>query len=401
MPPHRVAFLISHPIQYNSPLFKKIAEEPGIDLTVYYCSKEGLERMEDKGFGKDIAWDIPLLEGYKCKFLNNYSILPRAGFAPFGLFNPGIISELKRGKFDALIVHGWHYLTHWIAFAAAFMTKTPVFLRSEMPLSQERLKPRLIILLKSFFLRPLFKRTSAFLAIGTENREFYRFYGADEKMIFMAPYSVDNERFMAENEKLKMEREGLREGLGISRDAKVILFVGKLIPKKRPLDLLKAYGKVTAADKALVFVGDGRLRGELESFAKERRLENVFFAGFKNQSEIAQFYALSDILVLPSGAGETWGLVVNEAMCFGLPVVVSDLCGCVADLLEDGRNGYKFRAGDIDSLVSAIDKVMQEGQLPGMGGESLRIIAKWSYQEDIEGIKKSLTVSLTENKDGE
>ena len=383
MRPHRVAFLISHPIQYNSPLFKKIAEEPGIDLTVYYCSKEGLERMEDKGFGKDIAWDIPLLEGYKYKFLNNYSMLHTVSFAPFGLFNPGIISELKRGKFDALIVHGWNYLTYWLAFAAAFYLKLPLILRSEMHLNQELLKPKWKLFLKKFLLGALFRGASGFLAIGTENREFYRFYGADEKKIFMVPYSVDNERFMAENKKLKMEREGLREGLGISRDAKVILFAGKLIPKKRPLDLLKAYGKVTAADKALVFVGDGRLRGELESFAKERRLENVFFAGFKNQSEIAQFYALSDILVLPSVAGETWGLVVNEAMCFGLPVVVSDLCGCVADLLEDGRNGYKFRAGDIDSLVSAIDKVMQEGQLPGMGGESLRIIAKWSYQEEI------------------
>jgi len=389
---YKVAFLLSHPIQYFSPLFREMAKHPQIDFRVYYCSDESVKGMKDIGFGTDVKWDIPLLEGYNYKFLKNYSPKPSifAGF--FGLINPAIINELRKEKYDALIVHGWNYLTHILAILSAKLYGIKILVRGENPLNQEFRKPYYKILLKKIILKNfLFRIIDSFLYMGHENKMFYKFYGVLEDKLFFVPYAVENERFVKSYEGLVKNKGELKNKIGISHDKVVILFSGKLIDKKRPLDLLMTYERLQSEDKGLIYVGDGYLRSSLEKYARNKNLKDVHFLGFKNQTELPKYYVASDIFVLPSSVGETWGLVVNEAMCFHLPVIVSDMVGCAKDLVKHGENGFIFKVGDINELTECILKLLHEPELrEKMGKRSLEIISKWSYKEDIEGILLAL-----------
>ncbi len=435
---YKLAILTSHPIQYQAPLFRLLAKQPEIDLIVYFCWDFGVkEGSFDAQFGKKIKWDIPLLDGYQYKFLKNYSPKPSSNF--WGQVNFGIIkklilrtpdvpsiddnfrtSDVRKLKYDAVLVFGWNSFTNWLAFLTAFILKIPVFLRGENPLNQELLKPQWKIKIKKIILGWLFKYISAFLYIGEENKKFYKFYGVPEEKLFFAPYAVDNERFIKEGKSQIAKQKALREKFGISEKDVVILFVGKLIEKKRPMDLLLAYELLIKSQKpkvksSLLFVGDGALRPELEKYVKEHNLQNVHFIGFKNQTELPQYYAMADIFVLPSGIGETWGLVVDEAMCFSLPVIVSDLVGCGADLVKNGENGYIFKTGNIEELVSYLlelinpldlnssysDKLVDSGygikKRESFGKKSFEIIQKYGYENNIKGISEAFNRIKNEN----
>lgn len=387
---YKLAILTSHPIQYQTPFFKLLAKHSKIELMVYFCWNFGVnEKAYDPEFGKMIKWDIPLLEGYRYKFLNNYSPWPASNF--FGQINPGIIRELWRNRYDSILIFGWNSFTNWLAFFVAFVLRIPILLRSENPLNQEFLKPKWKIMIKRIILGSLFKHVKGFLFIGEENKEFYRYYGVSESKLFFAPYAVDNERFIRSYDMLREKKNELKQGLGIALDKVVIFFCGKLIDKKRPLDLLLAYERVKTPNKALIFIGDGELREKIEESIREKELKDVYILGFKNQTELPQYYVLGDIFVLPSGMGETWGLVVNEAMCFKLPIIISDMVGCAKDLVKHGRNGYIYPMGDVEKLVSYLEILINdEDKRRKFGEESFKMVQGYSYQKDMEELVKAL-----------
>lgn len=384
----KLAIIVSHPIQYQCPFFRELAKEPDIDLTVYFSwDAAARQSFSDPEFGKEIQWDIPLLEGYRHIFLKNISPKPSSGF--WGQVNFGIVKALRQERYNALLVFGWNSLTNWLAVLTASFIGLPIFLRGENPLSHEGSKGAARRFVKSIVLGWLFRRVIAFLFIGKENKKFYTHYGVPESKMIFCPYAVDNARFMSEA--ARVNRDAARNALGIARDEVMIIFAGKLIAKKRPFDLLHAYERMYAQKKALVFVGDGELRSDLEAYARDHALPNVHFAGFKNQSEIGAYYACADIFVLPSGVGETWGLAVNEAMCFGLPVVVSEMVGCGLDLVRNGENGYIIPLGAAGALASALDDLaMNQEKRRAWGKRSLEIIGGYTYSKDIEGVRAAL-----------
>lgn len=393
---YKLAILTSHPIQYQAPLFKKLAEHKDIDLVVYFKWNFGVKNSYDKEFGKEIKWDIPLLEGYKYKFLKNFSLKFSSDF--WGQINIGIIKEaynLKKQNYNAIIVFGWNSFTNWLLFLIAFILGLPVFLISESPLNQELLKSKWKIKTKKAIFGTFFRFINAFLYIGEENKKFYQYYGVPDKKLFFVPYAVDNDRYIEASNKLKNKKNNLRKELGIDKDDIVIFFGGKLIEKKRPMDLLRAYHNIKTQNLklkiSLLFVGDGILRSELEKYVKESNLENVHLVGFKNQTELPQYYAMADIFVLPSSMGETWGLMVNEAMCFGLPIIISDLVGCGSDLVKNGENGYIFPFGDIEKLSKCFEELVNNSKKGKLFGEkSFEIIQDYSYLKDIAGILTAL-----------
>lgn len=387
---YKVAFILSHPIQYFSPLFREIAKHPQIDLMVYYCSDETIKTGKDVEFGVEVKWDIPLLDGYKYKFLKNHSPLATIFKPPLGLINLGIMREIKKNRYDAIIVHGWNYITYLLAYMTAILNRIPIFIRAESPLSQELIKPKWKIFIKKILLGGLFKHVASFLAIGTENKQFYKFHNVTDNRIFHTPYAVENGRFIESYDELILLKDELKKELGIPPDKIVILFSGKLIGRKRPMDLLLAYKKANSENKALVYLGDGYLRKSLEEFVKEEKLKNVYFFGFKNQIEIPKHYIIADIFVLPSIV-ENWGLVVNEAMCFRLPVIVSDIVGCARDLVKSGENGFIYPVGDVDKLSEYLLKLLHNPELRrNLGKRSFEIVNKWSYEEDVRGIVSAL-----------
>lgn len=378
----RLAFLTSHPIQYQAPLFRKLASSPEIDLTVLFCSRLGTDGKMDPGFGVPVAWDVPLLEGYRFKFFTNFS--PVSDPRRFWSFvNPSVIREIFFGSYDALIVHGYGAITNWLAFAGAKISGTPIILQGETVLHSDQ------GVIKRAALSQLFKQVSAFLVIGTKSREFYKAFGISDEKLFLAPYSVDNSFFFAKHEALKSKKGILKRGAGIPESLPVILYLSKLIARKRPMDLLCAF--LSIQDKAaLVFVGDGEERSALQQHVISRQIKNVFFTGFKNQTELPNYYSMADVFVLPSEF-ETWGLVVNEAMCFGLPIVVSSGVAASADLVRHGENGYVYSPGDIRTLTDYLEKLI--GSLPlrqTLGKRSLEIISDWNHDHCVEGIRSAL-----------
>jgi glycosyltransferase involved in cell wall biosynthesis len=193
------------------------------------------------------------------------------------------------------------------------------------------------------------------LYIGTENKAFYKSYAIPESKLIFCPYSVDNERFQNEYLVLKNSIPELKRKYGIQENNKVILCTAKYINKKRPLDILQAFKHLNTHGLYYLFmVGEGELRYAMEAYIKEHDLKNVFLTGFVNQSKISEFYSISDLFVMCSEEGETWGLSVNEALNFHLPVVVSDITGCATDLIKTGINGFLFRTGDINDLAEKI-----------------------------------------------
>jgi glycosyltransferase involved in cell wall biosynthesis len=383
-----VIFLNSHPIQYFAPLYQQIVSTATIPLTVLYCSDESIKGKMDKGFGKEVKWNIPLLEGYKSLFLKNHSWKPSSNNGFFGLFNPGVISFLYKQPKSILIVHGWAYSTHILAIFFGRLFGHTVCLRTETPRNQELKKNKFITALKNIYLRFLFLFVNRFLFIGKQNELFYKALSVKGSKLIFTPYAVDNKRFRHIYE--TVSRQYAREKLQLPVDKKIILFSGKYISKKRPLDLITAFHQSGEQDALLVMAGDGELRDEMEIYIDQHNLKNkVLLTGFINQVEIVLYYKAADIFVMCSGQGETWGLSVNEAMNFGLPVLVSDTCGSAYDLVEDNVNGAIFETGNIQQLSSLLREYLQ---LPAKKEIEIKAVAfnkidQYSYDQIISAIE--------------
>ena len=231
-----------------------------------------------------------------------------------------------------------------------------------------------------------------FLTIGSRNAEFYQAYGVTVDRMVLTPYCVDNESLFSARRADQALGTRPRERLGIGPSDPVLLFVGKLIDRKCPADLLHAYESLlrTHPRATLVFVGDGAQRDDLAADAQLRELNRVHFVGFKNRTDIPAYYACADLFVLPS-LHDPWGLVVNEAMCFSLPIVASTLVGSVSDLVHNGENGFSFPAGDVEGLADCLQRLLDDSALRlRMGARSEKRIREWGYAECVQGIKVAL-----------
>lgn len=379
----KIIFINSHPIQYFAPLYKKMTEE-GLDVEVWYGSDESVTGKKDRQFGVEVKWDVPLLEGYKYRFFKNYSWSPSIYNGFFGLLNLGILKALWKLPKSLVIVHGWGYAISVLAIIWAKLIGHQVALRGESPLNQELLKSPQSRILKRIFLQYfLFCFIDQFLYIGKQNKAYYQFYGVKNQKLVFTPYAVDNERFQKAARELLPRKIELRKELDLPVDAKIILFSGKYIHKKRPMDLLQAYAALELSDKALVMVGEGELRPQMEQFIAANQLKDVFLTGFVNQSEIVKYYAIADVFVMCSGTGETWGLSTNEAMNFGVPIVLSDRVGCGIDFLNK-RIGRNFPFGDYEKLKKVLDQVLQES---GDYAAIVKKINNYSYNQIINRIR--------------
>lgn len=386
---YRLGVLLHHPIHYHAPLMRELAKDPEIDLRVFFCFDHGVRQSHDREFGTSYTWDIPLLEGYEHEFLRNWSPWPST--APIkGVFNPGIWQAIRRGSFDAFLVHGYVSPTVWLAVATAKSHRTKVFLRGESTLLYPR--SAAVLLVKRLALRVLFSAVDCFLTIGSQNARFYGAHGVPNEKMALTPYCVDNGSLFAAREADPGAGEGVREGLGIGSADPVILFVGKLIERKRPADLIRAYELILADHPraTLILVGDGAQRASLEAEVMRRGLDRVHFVGFKNRTEISEYYACADVFVMPS-VHDPWGLVINEAMCFSLPIIASSLVGSVDDLVHEEENGFVFPAGNVERLAASLKRLVDDPDLRRrMGEKSKQIIARWGYTECVAGVKAAL-----------
>lgn len=234
----------------------------------------------------------------------------------------------------------------------------------------------------------------ACLAVGSRNAEFYRRHGVTDDDIFLVPYAVDNHRFREGARAAMKQPDESRRALGLPPpEVPVVLLLSKLTPQKRPLDLLRAFEQVRGQHEvplALAIVGEGPERPRIEAFVDQHEIPDVHLLGFRNQSELPEIYGACDVFVLPS-ENESWGLVVNEAMAAGLPVVVSDGVGAAEDLLEDGSNGFVYPVGDVAELADRLGRLAGDaGYRKKMGANSLAIISDWSIRAGVDAVRTAL-----------
>lgn len=346
----------SHPIQYYTPLYKKFQNELDIDLQVWFCSKIGVEEYFDEEFNTKLKWDIPLLEGFKYEFLKNFSFFKIN--SPFiGLINLQIISKLFFIRKSIIWIDSWSQITFILAIIFGKLFGHKIYFRAETPLSHEILKNKLYLKLRIVFFKFLFMFIDKFLYIGEQNNSFYKYYGVKESKLVFMPYCIDNNYF---SQLSNFKSSNLFETYKIKIDHKIIMFCGKFINKKRPLDLIKAYQNIKCKNHkiSLLLVGTGPLESQIKDFVLANKIDDIHITGFVNQSMIKYFYNISDVFVMCSGSGETWGLATNEAMNFSSSIVISDLTGCSNDLVTEGLNGYKFSTGNVEELAISINNAL-------------------------------------------
>ena len=375
--PVRLGVLATHPIQYFAPLFRHLAADPRIDLDVYYAHRP-TPAEQGTGFGIAFEWDVDLTSGYRHRFLANRAAAPSL-VAFSGCDTPEIAEIIRRERFDAFLVLGWNMKSYWQAQLACWRAGIPVLVRGDSQLAPT---PPMKAAAKRLAYPLFMRRYAACLATGVRSAEYFRHYGA--RRVVRSPHFVDNAAFAARADAARPEREALRARFGAARDETLVLYAGKFVPKKRPGDVLRALASLRSGVRAL-FVGDGELRQAIEREAADRRVP-AHFAGFLNQTEIARAYAAADVLVLPSDHGETWGLVVNEAMASGLPAIVSDAVGCGPDLVVPGETGFTFPLGDTESLAERITRVMRPGAPARLGAGARAHVQGYSMEAAATGI---------------
>ena len=364
----------THPIQYQVPIWKELAKRLNVEFEVWYLTSHGVEPSYDIQFAKTIKWDIDLLDGYPYRFsqincpkrLTNFwsAKLPK-----------DFKSRLKNKEITHILLLGWNVVGFIEAIFIAFRCRKKIWLRAES--NDLKVNSFFKKQIKNLFLKLFFSKIEKFLTIGNANKRLYKNLGITEDKIYSAPYCVENQRFAFQANKNLNSRKKFRSFWGIDDASFCILFIGKFMKKKNPRDIIDAVKILKNIDIKskyhILYVGAGELEDLLKQnsnvvFDGNNMISNqknnkilplTSFTGFINQSKVSEAYIAADLLVLPSDADETWGLVVNEAMASGLPCVVSDACGSSEDLVSSIDPMLSYSEGNIESLANSIKYASQ------------------------------------------
>lgn len=385
----RIAVLCPVPAHYNSGLFRRLAQVRSLDLTVLYCSAVGTgsDTPVAANFGRRIVWDGDLLSGYKSKFLWS-PLLPHPQ-KRWTVLGPGLLTELHRKRYDAVIVFGWAWPVDWLAFVVASAQRMPFLLYSDTNIRDPGLRHSRA--LRAVVLGSLCRRAAGALYTGTFNRDFYIRKGMPPERLWFSPYTVERDFFAGGS------RVAARRRLGLRDDTCYFLFAGALQPRKRPLSVLSAVAALQARGRAAgaLFVGSGELEPELRRLTQERGVKDVELLGFVNQSALPDVYAAADAFVLPS-IRDPRATVVIEAMAAGRPVVVSTGTGVwgPGDLVKHGREGFVVETGDEAALVAACDALTDPERRRRMGEAAAARARYWSYERAVMGWVEAVNTVL-------
>jgi glycosyltransferase involved in cell wall biosynthesis len=354
----RLTAVLTHPIQYYAPWFRHIhAHAPEIALTVVYATRP-TPSQQGVGFDRAFEWDVPLTDGYRSVTVRDPRPGDRVDSDDFAALDvKEINAAIADTRPDVVMIAGWYSKTLVRALVASRRLGVPVLFRGDSHLQSgpEGWK-RPLWAAKTWTLLRMF---DGYLSPGTRVDAYLKRFGAPDYRAFRVPHGVDNDLFARSAARYQSPdaRAAARREVGIDPSTFVALFVGKLLDRKRPLDLIRAAARTNAATTVLV-AGAGPLEHAMRDEAARLGVA-MQQLGFLNQTELGRAYALADCLVLPSDRSETWGLVVNEALAAGLPVVVSDAVGCAPDLARDGETGAQYPVGDVDALATQLDAIRQ------------------------------------------
>lgn len=384
----RLAIITTHPIQYNAPWFELLTKRKNAAIKVFYTKGDLSQNGDfDTGFGKVIKWDIPLLTGYEYSFVENVSKKPGTDHFK-GVVNPSLNREVAEWKPDAILVFGWSFQSH-LNCMRYFHGRIPVLFRGDSTLLDENNGMKKW--LRRLFLKWVYWHIDIALYTGTNNKDYFVVHGLEERQLVFAPHAIDNNRFTDHDLTFSQRARSWRKELGFEENDMVILFAGKLEPKKDPGILLELAKRLNDNRVKFLFVGNGEMEKELKE--KAEGMKSVRFIGFQNQSVMPIVYRLGDIFVLPSkGPGETWGLALNEALASGVPVIASNKVGGAIDLISPGINGFIFESGNVQDLQKQVMRFLDSPARMTMGSRSEELIHNWNFNRIIDAIESVLKV---------
>ena len=376
-----IKYILSHPIQYQVPLIRFLNNK--IKIKVSYRLNTVTKKYFDREFNKKIILDKNLLSGYNYDFLKYYG--PNKLSSIFPITNDFI----KKNLLDETKIVWVHGIKNWynlILIILSYFYNKRVFVRDEF----NNIKKRSLsnILMNKIFYSFIDNFIDCYLSIGKENRKAFIDFGIDKKKIYHVPYVVDNNFFYIKNKKKNKKF--------------VILFTGKLSHRKGCDILLNSINLLNEnnnfkKDSEIIIIGDGILKEELINYKKKKKLVNVKFLGFKNQTVIKKFYKRSNLFVMPS-RDENWGLAINEAMAAKNAIIASNKVGAASDLLKNNYNGYIFKNNDYKDLSKKIYKTfLDKKKTIKFGENSFKIISKWSFYECYKGIDKAIKSTYRKN----
>ena len=384
----RLAVVASHPIQYFTPLYRRLARQPGIELDVFFRRDYGVRERFDKQFNQTVTWDTDLLSGYNHRFLWSVSHI-RDTFNPLHAINPGAFTRLLDG-YDAVWVNGYLYPSNWLTAAAAALRNTRFLVRSELRLMNRG--RRWFDPLRESMIRSWIRHADSLLYIGEANREAYLHYGAREPQLHFVPYAADVEALQQARERVARNRSESRRAWGLPTDRVIVLFVGKLFEKKQPAAMLHLASRPELASKVhIVIAGSGLQESQLQGEARRLGLSNITWLGFVNQSRLPELYAMGDIYVIPS-LWETWRFVLSEAMAAGAAPVASADVSATRDLIRDGETGYTFAPRDWDALTRHVARLVDDPDLrTKIGQGAYDRSARYNYDVAVQGVVGALS----------
>ncbi len=368
---------------YRIPVFNALAARAEIDLHVIFLAETDPGLRQWQVYRDEIRFSHQVLKSHRAQ-IGRWNVL----------LTRGVTTALQARNPDALLGGGYNYLAMWQAQRWARRSGVPFLLWSESNILDAR---------SNFWgfesaKRRFISSCQGFVVPGKSAADYLETFGVAPSRIFTAPNAVDVQLFSASAEKAR-QQPLLRERLGLPR--RYLLYVGRFVRSKGVFDLLAAYATLpegTRRDVGLVFVGDGREREELVRRSREIHPGQIVVSGFAQRDDLPVFYALAEALIFPTHS-DPWGLVVNEAMACGLPVIASEVAGCVADLVQDGENGYVVPARDSQALSQAMERLLNPPQLEKqMGHRSLEISSRFTPDAWADGIVRAIAGQFGEGR---
>jgi glycosyltransferase involved in cell wall biosynthesis len=361
---------------YRIPLFNALAEYRGITPHVIFLSETDPSLRQWRVYKQEIRFSYEVLASWRRR-IGNYN----------ALLNWGLGKALQAASPDVILCGGYNYLASWQSLLWSRTHSVPFLLWSESTAYDLRGQRAWVEFVKSEFLN----NCTGFVVPGISAREYLMSRGQKQSSIFTAPNAVDNDLYLRGAEAARQNEAKTRAELKLPR--RYFLFVGRLVREKGVFDLLSAYARLDPQLRAtvgLVFAGDGAERKRLEAESRLIAPAEIRFTGFIQRDQIASYYALADMLILPTYT-DTWGLVVNEAMACGLPVLVSRAAGCVADLVPDQWNGAVLPAADVAQLSAAMQRLGNDLELcQAMGLRSAEHILQYSPRSWCSGVASAV-----------
>jgi glycosyltransferase involved in cell wall biosynthesis len=332
----RLAMIVSHPIQYYVPLYRRLLQREHLELKVFFTWHANPSQY-DPGFRRDVSWDIPLTSGYDYEVLSNVARHPGSDHF-WGIRNPELVRRILNWKPDAVHITGYAYASHLNAMRTFCRKGVPVLFRGDSHLLNR--KSGLRSSLRRRVLNQIYKWPSLCLYVGKHNHDYFRDAGVPESRLTYCPHSIEVKRFAEPNQELEKKAEDWRRKLDIPEETRTLLFAAKFQWEKRPIELMKAVSQMN--DVVLIMVGNGEFESDVKAFAAKSP-QRFRIVPFQNQSLMPVVYRLGDVFVLPS-ISETWGLGVVEALACGRRVLISDRVGCAPDVVTSNEIGSVFKS---------------------------------------------------------